>query len=91
MKLLVWLMLGFLVYLAVRKNMRSSNQSKPRPTWTEEQQESTHYRKAPGPDHASETMVSCAQCQVFIPSSEAVRRGTQIFCCEEHAQQFTAS
>lgn len=86
MKLLVWLLLGFFVYLAVRKNMKASSSKKPSTTWTADEQNAP-VRPSGKP---SETMVSCAQCQVFIPSSEAVHRGTHVFCCDEHAQQFTA-
>lgn len=86
MKLLVWLILGVLVYLAVRKNMKASTPEKPRSTWTERDPDMpTRSNGKP-----SEPMVSCAQCQVFIPSSEAVRRGEHVFCCDEHAQQFSA-
>lgn len=84
MRLFVWLLLGFFVYLAIRKNIRSSTSEKPRATWTSDESDTPAHQ----PGKPSETMLSCAQCQVFIPSSEAVRRGEQVFCCDEHAQQF---
>lgn len=86
MKLLVWLLLGVLVYLALRKNMKGSRSDKPRSGWSASEQDATAHTAA----KPSESMVSCAQCQVFIPSSEAVRRGEQVFCCDEHAQQFNS-
>ena len=90
MRLLLWLLLGFLVYLAIRKNIQSTTSKKPGPTWSSDEQESAQAAHPSASDKPSETMVACAQCQVFIPSSEAVRRGTLVFCCDEHAQQFTA-
>lgn len=32
-----------------------------------------------------EQMVSCAQCGIYFPASEAVFRGGKVYCCEDHA------
>ena len=32
-----------------------------------------------------EQMVSCAQCGLYIPASEAVYRTGKVYCCEEHS------
>ncbi len=34
-----------------------------------------------------ERMVSCAQCGIYIPTSEAVFRTGKVYCCEEHSIQ----
>ncbi len=33
----------------------------------------------------AEKMLSCAQCGVYIPASEAIQKQGQYFCCEQHA------
>lgn len=33
-----------------------------------------------------ELVISCAHCGVYVPSSEAVKRGDRIYCSEEHAR-----
>lgn len=48
----------------------------------------------PGPGHrddrsgkteaAAERMLRCDHCSVYIPESEAIRRGDGVFCCHEH-------
>ncbi len=86
MKLLVWVLLGVLVYLAVRKNMKASDSKKPGANWADDGQ-NVRGSVATKP---SEAMLSCAQCQVFIPASEAIHRGSHAFCCDEHAQQYTS-
>ncbi|WP_424192630.1 PP0621 family protein [Ampullimonas aquatilis] len=33
-----------------------------------------------------ESMVACARCGVFFPSSEACQSGEQSYCCPDHAK-----
>lgn len=33
-----------------------------------------------------ERMLRCAECEVFVPASQAVIRGAETFCCEAHAK-----
>ncbi len=72
MRVIVWIALAILVYLALRKKVVNTQQQSrftPPPTQTE----------------AGETMVACATCQVFIPCSEAVNKNGQSYCCADHA------
>ncbi|RTL55985.1 MAG: hypothetical protein EKK46_05180 [Rhodocyclaceae bacterium] len=41
----------------------------------------------PRPD-ASQAMVACAQCGVYLPEVEALRHGDAVFCCQEHREQW---
>ena len=42
-------------------------------------------RQKPSPDQPSlAKMVACAQCGVYVPETEAIRDGDNLFCCEEH-------
>ncbi|WP_051240577.1 PP0621 family protein [Tepidiphilus margaritifer] len=34
----------------------------------------------------AEPMLQCAHCGVFVPTSEAVRSGGRVFCCQEHRE-----
>jgi uncharacterized protein len=88
MKLLLWLGLAVLVYLALRKNFRSNIPPANRPSesarpdtdqWAEEQFTSGATAKP------AETMLSCAHCQVYFPASERVVRGELNYCSAEHA------
>jgi uncharacterized protein len=88
MKLLLWLGLAVLVYLALRKNFRSNIPPANRPSesarpdsnqWADEQFTSSANAKQ------AETMLSCAHCQVYFPASEAVLRGELNYCSVEHA------
>lgn len=74
MRVLVWIALAVLVYLALRKKINSAQQS-------------TKQAPPPAKTSAGETMLACATCQVFIPASEAVMRGDIAYCCAEHASQ----
>jgi uncharacterized protein len=44
--------------------------------------------KPPAARHAppagGDTMVRCAHCGLHIPQEEALTRGEQYYCCEEH-------
>lgn len=88
MKLFLWLCLGVLVYLAIRKSFRANLPPSNR------NQDSAHtghgeWRDDPFVQNSSakqaESMLSCAHCQVYFPASEAVQRGTLHYCSAEHA------
>lgn len=88
MKLLVWLLLGVLVYFALRKNLRAASDKKtqaqaPANDWADASTTYSANKKE------SEAMLNCAHCQVYFPASEAVVRGSQSFCCLEHAELST--
>lgn len=92
MKLLMWLGLAVLVYLAIRKNMRTN-----KPPSNSAQTDTTQWsddtfgpagRSASNSNQSAsrgETMLSCDYCQVYFPASEVVSRGEQNYCCTEHA------
>ena len=76
MRLLMWLGLIVLVIFALRK--KGQNLSRPSAPQNVRQADQ---------NGASETMVCCERCQVYIPSSEAVQRENKIYCCAAHADQ----
>lgn len=90
MRLLMWLGLAVLVYLAVRKSFRS-NQA---PSKTEQVDENAWgdntFPQSPASKRV-EAMLNCAHCQVYFPASEAVSRGTHQYCCIEHAEAASKS
>lgn len=73
MRLLMWLGLAVLVYLALRKQTRRQHK--------ETKSQST------AASSGSEQMLPCAVCQVFIPESEAIIRHGQAYCCNDHAER----
>jgi len=79
MRILIWLALFVLVILALRKKIQTVSAP------GREQRAAA----PPAGDTArdAETMVCCATCQIYIPASEAVHKGQQTYCCEEHANQ----
>lgn len=79
MKLFIWLLLGFLVYLALRKKAKTSF------TKTDHSAKSENMASASEADSSGETMVCCKRCKVHVPASEAVQRGVDSFCSVEHA------
>jgi uncharacterized protein len=81
MKLLMWLALVVLVVFAVRKKGQkisfptAQGGAEPAP---------------PRPDPVqieAEAMVCCDICQMYVPSSEAIRKGQKTYCCIAHAEQ----
>ncbi len=36
------------------------------------------------PEAASEQMVKCGHCGLYLPQREAIREGDRFFCCAEH-------
>ncbi|WMW79883.1 PP0621 family protein [Undibacterium cyanobacteriorum] len=73
MRLLMWLALAVLVYLALRKQ-------------TQRQAKETKSQSTAAPS-GGEQMLPCAVCQVFIPESEAIIRHGQAYCCNDHADR----
>lgn len=82
MKVLMWLLLGVLVYFALRKNFKSTFTKNPPPAsaW-----QSPVLDPEQGTGAAVEDMVCCLHCQIHIPASEAIMRGNAAYCCLEHA------
>ena len=76
MRLLFWLALVVLVIFALRKKAQSLAK-----------QETPSSAQPIDQNGASETMVCCERCQVYIPSSEAVLREKKVYCCAAHADQ----
>lgn len=68
MKLLAWLLLGILVFWALRSKK----------TGITEKKAGTPHLDAP------ELMVKCAHCGVYLPASEAIAQSGELFCSEEH-------
>lgn len=76
MRMLFWLGLLVLIILALKKKMQPPK--RPVATFTSTD---THPHSA----SSAETMVCCAHCQIYLPVSEAVQRGEQLYCSKEHA------
>lgn len=94
MKLVMWLLLGLLVYWALRVHAKH-HRAKFRDHLRSSAQEAAQTNSSPPSSKSSATpekMVACAYCQIYLPISEAVRfpSGTSTtgayFCCEEHAK-----
>jgi uncharacterized protein len=80
MRLLVWLVLGLLVYFALRSKLRSSSH----PSSTPRQQAHSGQANDHGTQAGAETMVSCAHCGMYIPASEAISQSGRSYCSDEH-------
>lgn len=93
MKLVMWLLLGLIVYLALRSHARR-NRARFRDNLRDAAQAAAQAAKTNGPASPSfnssapiENMVACAHCKIYLPISEATTSGTDCyFCCEEHAK-----
>ena len=95
MRVLVWLGLGVLVYLALRSRARTMQQNMRNSMRAEfEAQSRAGATSAPPGTRAvapAENMVACAYCQVYLPASEALGQSNQHFCCEEHSRLFATA
>ena len=80
MKIFVWLLLIVLIVFAIRKNMRASSNNNKK-NFSQMNQSSAPAEKP------SEVMVCCANCQVYIPASEAIVIDNVSYCSIEHAQK----
>jgi uncharacterized protein len=84
MKFVFWMVLIVIVVMALRaKGARARAQA---------EQAMRRQAAAHGAAHGGEaqTMVSCAQCGLYIPAPEAVSAGGADFCCEQHRRQYQA-
>ncbi|MFZ6872548.1 PP0621 family protein [Undibacterium sp. Di27W] len=80
MRLLFWLGLALLVILALKKKIQP-------PAASSGHAEPDAPQGPQGPQQGTaESMVCCAHCQIYLPASEAVRRGEQVYCSKEHAE-----
>lgn len=43
-------------------------------------------RQTPASKQASDAMVRCAHCHIYLPRSEAYMSRGQTFCCADHAR-----
>ncbi|MCX7142056.1 MAG: PP0621 family protein [Proteobacteria bacterium] len=39
------------------------------------------------PEPASEQMVTCSHCGLYLPQKEAIAEGGEFFCCAEHQRR----
>ncbi len=83
MRYLPWLILVVLVILALKKRA-APKVDVPRAA-TDELGGATASGESNRSAQGSEQMVSCAQCEVYFPASEAVHRGGQVYCGSAHA------
>jgi uncharacterized protein len=80
MKFVFWLALIALVVMALRSKARAAQVRADRAAHAQ--------RQAAHAQAEAQTMVSCAQCGLYIPAPEAVRADGAEFCCEQHRRQF---
>lgn len=73
-RILFWLVLGVLAYVAYR-------------WWRHQQVGGPPPAPGAGPRDRAEAMVSCAVCGLNVPQSEALLAGPKAYCCEEHRRQ----
>lgn len=52
-----------------------------------QQQRNTENSASQRPQTDAPVMVRCAQCQVHLPESRALRAGDQWYCCAEHRDE----
>ena len=72
-RVLFWIALGIVVYVAFR--------------WWQRSRERVKQRQRPAA--ISETMVRCDHCGINVPESEAVQAGARRFCTVEHRRLAT--
>ncbi len=87
MRLLGWLVLGVLVFLALRSRTRTMKDNLRASMQAEFDAQSAAKPAAPS-SAPVENMVSCAYCQLYLPVSEALTYAEHEFCCEEHLRLF---
>lgn len=92
MRMLMWLGLAILVYLAIRKSIRTNKPPANSAQSDASQLSDGPFGQAPGaPHHAgtpsgqAEAMLACDHCQIYFPASEAVTRSAKHYCSQEHA------
>lgn len=85
-RILFWLALVFLVMFAIRSKLRGfqaprDSSRDPAPGPQPGRQPPPGMRRA----ELTETMLCCAHCGVYYPSSESVRLNGQDYCSQAHA------
>jgi uncharacterized protein len=87
MRFLLWLVLGLIVYFALRSKVRSMRETM-REAVKAEMDAAVAAQNQQRPPIPAENMVACAHCHLYLPASEAIHLQTptseQFFCCEEH-------
>lgn len=100
MKLLVWLLLGLLVYWALRTQAKRNQAKRSRTKFEQDNLRNAAHtgnptQPSPKPPAPIENMVACAYCQIYLPASEAIHLTTAssdcYFCSEEHAKLHSAA
>lgn len=92
MRWLMWLLLGVLVYLALRAQNQRNNQrrrEKMQDKFNSTPDREEFNRANFGNAADAEKMVKCSYCEVYLPSSEAIQVSTspeEYFCSQDHAR-----
>lgn len=80
-KLLSWVALGLLVYVAYRLLLVSKRRA-------ERARAAAQHDTTPDPERAAvqqgEPMVACAQCGVYLPATEALEADGRAYCSPAH-------
>lgn len=91
MRVLIWLLLALIVYLAVRSKARRMKENMRNAVKAEFEAQAGSQAQQTRPQRNSapvENMVACAHCQIYLPASEAVHLTTPnsalFFCSEAH-------
>jgi uncharacterized protein len=79
MRALLWLLIGFAVYLLIRKWQRE------RELASRQAEQARQVPRRPGAAPATGRMVRCAHCGLHLPESEAVRGSdAHDYCSPDH-------
>lgn len=85
MKLLVWLVLVAVVYLAIRSKARRMRENLRNAVNAEFEARAATQKESSAP---AENMVACTYCHIYLPASDALNlvtpSATHYFCSEEH-------
>ena len=96
MRVMIWLVLALIVYLALRSKARRMQEDMRNTVRAEfEAQAATEAQNQPQrAPVVVENMVACAHCQIYLPASEAVHLTTPnselSFCSEAHLRQYSS-
>jgi len=93
MKLLVWALLGLLVYWALRSQAKRNREKFKAKSGQDTMRSGSAQpppKSATSAEKPIENMVACSYCQIYLPASEAIHLVTaaseHYFCSEEHAR-----
>ncbi len=85
-KLLSWVVIGFALYVAFKVVIALQRKSKPGGARASDP-EGAGRRAQEKPDPALPLrLVSCARCGLQLPADEALERGGQPYCGQDHAR-----